>query len=74
MRVNAAMALLRLGPKAPGVEDALAGALGDRCGYVDGFALEALLKVDSPTALQTALSHLRTHRWDDTLIRNVRTF
>jgi len=74
MRVNAAMALLRLGPQAPGIEEALAGALGDPCGYVDGFALEALLNMDSPTALQTAVSHLRTHRWDDTLIRNVRTF
>jgi len=52
----------------------LLNALGDDCGYVNGFAIEALLRFDSPTALRGTLNHLQTHRWDDTLIRNVRTF
>jgi HEAT repeat protein len=74
VRVNASMALLRLGPGVDGIEEVLVGALGDRCGYVDGFAIEALLRIDSTTALRAALAHLYTHRWDDTMIRNVRTF
>ena len=74
VRVNAAMALLRMGPQIPGIEEMLLRALGDACGYVNGFAIEALLCLDSPSALRGALRHLRTHRWDDTLIRNVRTY
>ena len=74
VHVNAAMALLRMGPQVADIEEVLLRALGDTCGYVDGFAIEALLRIDSPNALRGALRHLRTHRWDDTLIRNVRTF
>jgi HEAT repeat protein len=74
VRVNAALALLRLGSGAAGVEDVLEKALGDSCGYVDGFAIEGLLRLQTPSALSKAVHHLRTHRWDDTLIRNVRTF
>ncbi len=74
IRVNASMALLRMGPRVPGIEPLLLSMLGDTCGYVDGFAIEALLRLDTPAALRGALHHLRTHRWDDTLIRGVRTY
>ncbi|MAZ53399.1 MAG: hypothetical protein CMO31_05210, partial [Trueperaceae bacterium] len=74
VRMNAVMALLRIGLHEHNVEESLLNALGDDCGYVNGFAIEALLRFDSPTALRGTLNHLHTHRWDDTLIRNVRTF
>ncbi len=74
VRMNAVMALLRIGLHEHNVEESLLNALGDDCGYVNGFAIEALLRFDSPTALRGTLNHLQTHRWDDTLIRNVRTF
>ena len=74
VRVNAVMALLRLGPNVIDVEKTLASFLGDKCGYVDGFSIEGLLRIETKSATQTAISYLQAHRWDDTLIRNVRTF
>ncbi len=72
VRTNAALALLRMGPQVPEVEEVLLRTLGDTCGYVNSFAIEALLRLDSPSAMRGAVRHLRTHCWDDTLIRNVR--
>jgi hypothetical protein len=74
VRVNAAMALLRLGPNVMEIEKILVSLLGDKCGYVDGFSIEGLLRIDTKSATQTAIRYLQAHRWDDTLIRNVRTF
>ena len=74
IRVNAAMALLRLGPNVKGMEEILESLLGDKCGYVDGFSLEGLLRIQTRSATQTAIRYLQAHRWDDTLVRNVRTF
>ena len=74
IRVNSAMALLRLGPEIEGMEKTLASLLGDKCGYVDGFSVEGLLRIQTKSATETVISYLQAHRWDDTLIRNIRTF
>ena len=74
VRMNAVMALLRIGLHEHNVEESLLNALGDDCGYVNGFAIEALLRFDSPTALRGALNHLQTHRWDHTLIHTGKNF
>ena len=74
LRVNSAMALLRLGPEIEGMEKTLASLLGDKCGYVDGFSVEGLLRIQTKSATETVISYLQAHRWDDTLIRNIRTF
>ena len=66
--------LLRIGLYEHDVEEGLLRALGDDCGYVNGFAIEALLRFDSPGALRGALHHLQTHRWDHTLIRTAKNF
>ena len=74
LRVNSAMALLRLGPEVKGMEKTLASLLGDKCGYVDGFSVEGLLRIQTKSAKDTVIRYLQAHRWDDTLIRNIRTF
>ena len=74
VRMNAVMALLRIGLHEHNVEESLLTALGDDCGYVNGFAIEALLRFDSPTALRGTLNHLQTHRWDHTLIYTGKNF
>jgi HEAT repeat protein len=74
VRTNAIQALLRLGWKSAAVEQAIAAALNDPCGYVTGFGIEGLLRIGTPTALQAAVNSLRAHRWDNTLQKGVRTF
>ena len=35
---------------------------------------KSTIRIETKSATQTAISYLQAHRWDDTLIRNVRTF
>lgn len=74
VRVNAMMALLRLGFESDCAIETVASALNDPCGYVGGFGVEHLLRCDSPKALRAAIPYLKAHRWDDSLRRGVRTF
>ena len=74
VRLNAVMALLRMGEEATEAETMVIRALNDVCGYVGGFGIEFLLRRQTPTALQAALHYLRAHRWDNTLKQGVRTY
>jgi hypothetical protein len=74
VRVNAMMALLRLGTASDEAIDLVAASLNDPCGYVGGFGVEFLLRNRTPAGLEAALDYLQTHRWDDTLNRGIRTY
>jgi HEAT repeat protein len=74
VRLNAVMALLRMGCEADGAEDWLGEFLDDDCGYVGGFGVEFLLRRKTAVAKDTALDYLYRHRWDNTLRGGVRTF
>ena len=74
MRVNAMMALLRLGWSSEQTIGVIAEALNDPCGYVTGFGVEALLRMGTPAAQKVALDSLYAHRWDNSLLRGVRTY
>jgi HEAT repeat protein len=74
VRVNAMSALLKLGWHS---DDAIAlavAALDDPCGYVGGFGIEVLERAGTPHALKAALEFLKTHRWDSSLNKGVRTY
>lgn len=64
VRVNAATALARLGRGAAAAEEDLIRALDDRCGQVATYAVEALRRIGSPSALAAALGLLAAERWD----------
>ena len=64
VRVNAATALARLGRGAAAAEKDLIRALDDRCGQVATYAVEALRRIGSPSALTAALGMLAAERWD----------
>lgn len=74
VRLNAVMALLRLGSEANGVEEWLGEFLDDDCGYVGGFGIEFLMRCKTPAAQSATLEYLYRHRWDSTLRGGVRTF
>ena len=74
VRVNAITALMRIGDQSQEAEGAAIESLNDCCGYVGGFGVEYLLRIGSVTALRAAISYLQSHRWDDSLMRSVRTF
>ena len=67
VRVNAATALARLGRGAAAAEADLLHALDDRCGQVATYAVEALRRIGSPTALDAMMSLLTTERWDPSI-------
>ena len=70
VRLNAAFTLLSAieGPTNNlAVEDILSKTLNDRNGYVPAVATEALTRIGSFSASQTALRYLQERRWDDTL-------
>jgi hypothetical protein len=73
-RVNAMMALLRLGWKSPAALRLIAESLDDPCGYVGGFGAEALLRSETPFGIRAACAYLQAHRWDNTLQKGVRTY
>lgn len=67
VRVNAATALARLGRRAAAAEDDLRRALDDRCGQVAAYAVEALRRIGSSSALAAALGLLAAERWDPSI-------
>ena len=67
IRVNAAMALTRLGQDAGAAEDVLIQALDDPCGYVGAFAMDALRRLDSTSSKQAIMSYLEAQRWDESI-------
>ncbi len=73
VRVNAAMAFIRLGKDATSAEELLLDKLADPNGHVSAFAAEALRRIGTPLAIEGVLEYLMTRRWDDSLIKD-RTF
>ena len=69
VRINAAMACVRLGKDAAAAEDALLEALDDECGHVGAFAMYALNQLDSPGARFGVVEYLRAQRWDESIGR-----
>ena len=67
VRINAATAMARLGPRAGAAEEALIEALDDPCGYVGLYAQSALQHLESPTAEQAVLDLMMVQRWDSSL-------
>jgi HEAT repeat protein len=67
VRVNAAAAMARLGPRAISAEEALVGALDDPCGYVSLYATDALQHLGSPSARQAVMELIMAQRWDSSL-------
>ena len=67
VRVNAATALARLGPGAAAAEADLVGAFDDPCGQVATYAVEALRRIGTPSALEAALGLLTAERWDPSI-------
>ena len=64
VRTNAAAVCARLGRAAAPLEAQLNRALDDSCGHVGSFALNALQRIGSPSALQVAMDYLYSQRWD----------
>ena len=67
VRINAAIALMRLETNAVVAEEALVEALDDPTGYVSLYAGDALLRMDSPTAARAAMEMAMAQRWDASL-------
>ena len=67
IRINAAMALTRLGQDAAAAEDILTRALDDPCGHVGAFAMDALRRLDSTSSKQAIMSYLEAQRWDESI-------
>lgn len=74
VRFNAMCALLNSDIPVSEIEDLLIDTFDDANGYVPALALEALTREGSQQALQSALSFLKAHRWDDTLAKELRVF
>ena len=63
VRINAATALMKLGPAAAEAVPALAEALRDPDRYARAFATLALQRIGTPEATGMLLDHLMTTRW-----------
>ena len=74
VRVNAMMALLKLGWHSDETISLVIESLNDPCGYVGGFGVEILERSGKPEALKAALHYLKAHRWDNTLKKGIRTY
>ncbi len=74
VRVNAMMALLKLGWHSDEAIALVIESLNDPCGYVGGFGVEILERSGRPEALKAALHYLKAHRWDNTLKKGIRTY
>lgn len=74
VRVNAVMALLKLGWHSDDTLALVIDSLNDPCGYVGGFGVEILERSGKPKALKAAFHYLKAHRWDNTLKRGIRTY
>jgi hypothetical protein len=74
VRFNAMCTLLCSDIPVQDMEDLLIDCLDDDNGYVPALALELLTRDGSRRGMQSALSFLKTHRWDDTLAHGQRVF
>ena len=74
VRINAMMAILKLGWISDDALELVMASLDDPCGYVGGFGVEILERSGKPEALRAAVRYLKTHRWDSSLGRGYRTF
>ncbi len=63
VRFSAALSLAQLGPDAEAAVPALEGALTDENRYVPGYAVEALERIASPSAMRVLMPFLKTSRW-----------
>jgi HEAT repeat protein len=70
VRMNAAMACVRLGKAAIPAESALVEALDDPCGYVSAYSMYALQNLGTPSAAAAAQDYLYSQRWDPSLREN----
>ncbi len=74
VRVNAISALLKLGWHSDEAIALVIASLNDPCGYVGGFGIEISERSGKPEALKAAMRYLKTHRWDSSLNRGIRTY
>jgi HEAT repeat protein len=63
VRFSAALSLAQIGPAAEPAVPALEGALADENRYVPGYAVEALERIATPTALRALMPFLKSARW-----------
>lgn len=71
VRINAAMAFIRLGKNAAPAEDLLLETLSDPNGHVAAHALDALRRIGTPSAMDGVMAYLLSRRWDETLTKAV---
>ena len=71
VRINAAMAFIRLGKDATPAEDLLLETLADPNGHVAAHALDALRRIGTPTAMDGVMEYLLSRRWDESLTKGV---
>lgn len=71
VRINAAMAFIRLGKNATSAEDLLLETLADPNGHVAAHALDALRRIGTPTAMEGVITYLMSRRWDESLTKGV---
>ena len=64
VRTNAATVCARLGKVVEPLEGQLFKALDDPCGHVGSFALNALQRIGSKSAMTAAMDYLYSQRWD----------
>ena len=69
VRTNASMAFTRLGLHAAQAEDVLIQALGDPCGHVAIFAIDALQRIGSPTGMKAVMEYLQSRCWDESITK-----
>ena len=77
VRMNAAALLLNAvtsGSRLPGLEGLLETVLQRGSGYAAAIAAEALVRLKTPTAVETALCYYADRCWDDTLLGAVKSF
>ena len=67
VRTNAATVCARLGKAAAPLEGQLFKALDDPCGHVGSFAMNALQRIGSPSAIRASMDYLYSQRWDSSI-------
>jgi len=63
VRFSAALSLAQIGPDAEAAVPALQDALLDENRYVPGYAVEALERIATPTAMRALMPFLKSSRW-----------
>ena len=73
VRINVAMAFTRLGKDAAAYEELLLDTLADPNGHVATFALDALRRIGTSSAMEGVMEYLMSRRWDESIMKG-RTF